>query len=63
MMNFEDLLKKRRSVQFKKMSRYMKYIFNDHFVIVMFFLLGALAFQYSELLKTLPTEFFGEKFL
>lgn len=61
MMNFEDLLKKRQRVQFKKMSRYMKYIFNDHFVIVMFFLLGALSFQYSEFLKTLTTEFFWGK--
>lgn len=61
MMIFEELLEKRRSLQFKKMSRYMKYIFNDHFVIVMFFLLGALAFQYSEFLKTLTDEFYWGK--
>ena len=61
MMKFEDLLAQRRHSQFKKMSRYAKYIFNDHFVIVMVFLLGALAFQYSEMLKTLPTDFFWGK--
>lgn len=60
-MNFEDLLTRRRKVQMKKMSRYLKYIFNDHFVIVMVFLLGALAFQYSQFLKSLSPNFIWGK--
>lgn len=56
-MSLKDLLVKRRALQLKKMSRYAKYVFNDHFVIVMVFLLGALAYQYSEFLKTLTEEF------
>ncbi|AZP05015.1 ABC transporter permease [Jeotgalibaca ciconiae] len=55
-MSFEELLSKRRKKYFSKLSRYSKYVFNDHFVIVLFFLLGALAYQYSEVLKTLTSE-------
>lgn len=51
-MSFDDLLIKRRKKYFSKLSRYAKYVFNDHFVLVLVFLLGALAYQYSELLKT-----------
>lgn len=56
-MNLSDLLSERRKKYFKKLSRYTKYIFNDHFVIVMLFLLGALAFQYTEFVKTVEPPF------
>lgn len=41
----------------KKMMKYMRYVFNDHFVLVCVFLLGGLGFYYSEVLKTLPENF------
>lgn len=41
----------------KKMMKYMRYVFNDHFVLVCIFLLGGLGFYYSQLLKTLPEQF------
>ncbi|MHC5227859.1 ABC transporter permease [Enterococcus sp. LJL99] len=41
----------------KKMMKYMRYVFNDHFVLVCIFLLGGLGFYYSQVLKTLPQQF------
>lgn len=48
-----ELYKKRMAIYQKKMLRYMKYVFNDHFVLVGMFLLGGAAYYYSEILKTL----------
>lgn len=47
----------RLSRHLKKMMKYMRYVFNDHFILVCVFLLGALGFYYSETLKTLPEDF------
>ncbi len=52
-----NLLSERRKTHYKKMSRYTKYVFNDHFVIVMLFIFGALAYQYAEFLKTVEPPF------
>lgn len=41
----------------KKMMKYMRYVLNDHFVLVCVFLLGGLGFYYSQTLKTLPENF------
>ncbi|MDU6522745.1 MAG: ABC transporter permease, partial [Enterococcus sp.] len=41
----------------KKMMKYMRYVLNDHFVLVCLFLVGGLAFYYSNLLKQLPPDF------
>lgn len=41
----------------KKMMKYMRYVFNDHFILVCVFLLGGLGFYYSQVLKTLPENF------
>lgn len=41
----------------KKMMKYLRYVFNDHFVLVCVFLLGGLGFYYSQVLKTLPQQF------
>ncbi|ALS03354.1 multidrug ABC transporter permease [Enterococcus silesiacus] len=35
----------------------MRYVFNDHFILVCVFLLGGLGFYYSQVLKTLPRNF------
>ena len=37
----------------KRMMKYLKYIFNDHFVIVCLFLVGAMGYAYSNYLKTI----------
>lgn len=41
----------------KELGRYLKYIFNGHIVIVLFFLLGTAAFYYQGWLKTVSTDF------
>lgn len=56
-MNFSDLLAERKKKHTSKLSRYAKYVFNDHFVIIMFFLFGALAYQYTEFLKAIEPPF------
>lgn len=48
---FQTRLKKHQ----KHMMRYMKYVLNDHFVLIMTFLLGGVGFYYSNWLKTLST--------
>lgn len=45
---------KRLSRHMKRMMKYMRYVLNDHFVLVMLFLVGGLSFYYSQFLETLP---------
>lgn len=52
----KELFAKRR-LEFRTQSaKYLKYVFNDHFVLVMMFLLGAGFYQYSQLLKDFPKD-------
>lgn len=51
------LWKERFSRTSKELSRYLRYIFNGHLVIVFIFLLGTGAFYYQEWLKTIPETF------
>jgi ABC-2 type transport system permease protein len=41
----------------KELSRYLRYIFNGHLVIVFVFLIGTAAYYYQDWLKTLPETF------
>lgn len=41
----------------KKMMKYLRYVFNDHFVLVCLFLLGGTGLYYSNWIKTLPADF------
>ena len=52
-MNSEQLWGSRFKTYQKKVMKYAKYMMNDHFMIVVFFLLGFLLFQYSTWLKTI----------
>lgn len=47
----------------KKMQRYLRYVFNDHFALTMTFLVGGIGLYYSNVLKTLPSPFPIGKFL
>lgn len=47
------LFSRRRSQHFMLLLRYWRLVFNDHFVIALFFLFGALAYGYSQWLPTL----------
>ncbi|MDO4671098.1 MAG: ABC transporter permease [Aerococcus sp.] len=50
----EQLFPKRRAQQQQQIFRYFKYIFNDHFVVALMFLFGALMFQYAKWVEVLP---------
>ena len=47
----------------KQMMRYLRYVFNDHFVLACTFLLGGVGLYYSDLVKTLPENFLPGKLL
>ncbi len=49
--------KQRLQAHQKHMQRYLQYVFNDHFALIMMFLLGAAGLYYSNWLKTLPLPF------
>lgn len=49
-----ELFAKRRAKWHMQNLNYLKYVFNDHFVLVLMFLLGFLAYQYAAFLKVMP---------
>jgi ABC-2 type transport system permease protein len=57
MFNAEKLWKERAARISKELSRYLRYIFNGHLVIVFLFLLGTAAYYYQEWIKTLTSDF------
>lgn len=46
-----NFFKHRLGLHFKEMTRYLKYVFNDFFVIALMFFIGALGLVYSNFLK------------
>ncbi|KHD45515.1 ABC transporter permease [Streptococcus hongkongensis] len=49
-----ELFKKRKQNFQKHHRKYLPYVFNDHFVLVLVFLLGYILYQYSQLLQHFP---------
>lgn len=60
MFNDKKLWKERAGRRSKDMSRYLRYIFNGHLVIVLFFLLGTAAWYYQGWVQTLSGDFPAE---
>lgn len=52
-MNLIHLFQRRRNIYYKKLTKYLKYVLNDHFVLALLLLGGALGFSYSEYVETL----------
>lgn len=52
-MTISDLFKTRQSIYYKKMSKYLKYVLNDHFVILLLVLGGASGLAYQNYLNTI----------
>ena len=52
-MTLNNLFSKRRTRYVKEMMKYGRLIFNDHFVLLLFLLVGAGGFAYSDYLDTL----------
>lgn len=48
-----EIWKKRRASYQKMLLKYLRYVFNDHFVIALLFLFGASGLSYSNFLKSL----------
>ena len=51
-----NLWKKRLNLYLKRMIKYYRYVFNDHFVIALLFLLGGISYTYSNLIKSLNVD-------
>ena len=49
-----SLFKERRQKHFLMLLKYWRLVFNDHFVIALFFLFGALAYGYAQWLPSIP---------
>ncbi|SEN12219.1 ABC-2 type transport system permease protein [Mesobacillus persicus] len=57
MFNAQTLWNERFGLFVKETSRYLRYIFNGHLVIVFLFLIGTAGFYYQEWIKTLDANF------
>lgn len=55
-MTVNELFKKRTTYYYTQLGKYLKYIFNDHFVIAILILLGAIGFTYSNYLETVEPD-------
>ena len=51
-----NLWKKRLNLYLKRMIKYYRYVFNDHFVIALLFLLGGISYAYSNFIKSLNVD-------
>lgn len=57
----DSLFKKRLGEHWIELIKYLKYVFNDFFVIALMFFIGALGFSYSNLLSELKANIWWEK--
>lgn len=51
-----NLWKKRLNLYLKRMIKYYRYVFNDHFVIALLFLLGGISYTYFNFIKSLNVD-------
>lgn len=58
-----NLFSKRRQRHFMLLLKYWRLVFNDHFVIALFFLFGALAYGYSQWLPQLGPQLWWSRWL
>ncbi|XOQ37679.1 MAG: ABC transporter permease [Lactococcus sp.] len=52
--DINDLFAKRRANWRAQNLKYLRYVLNDHFVLILMLLIGFLAYQYADFLKSLP---------
>lgn len=53
-----EFFQMRLRTHLKQMQKYLRYVLNDHFVLICMFLLGGLGLYYSTVIKSLPEHFF-----
>ncbi|MDH6365562.1 ABC-2 type transport system permease protein [Enterococcus sp. PF1-24] len=49
-----NFFQKRLATHQRRLAKYLRYVFNDHFMLVLLFLLGGFAFYYPQFLASLP---------
>ena len=52
--DIESLFAMRRAKWRTQNLKYLRYVLNDHFVLVLMFLIGFLAYQYAAFLQKMP---------
>lgn len=57
MFDSHEFYKKRLSLHMKELSRYLRYIFNGHIAVALFFFIAATAYYYQAWLAELPENF------
>ncbi|WP_442599084.1 ABC transporter permease [Neobacillus sp. D3-1R] len=57
MLDVRELWTKRSKKTGKEISRYLRYIFNGHLMIVLIFIIGSLTFYYQQWVKSLDDQF------
>lgn len=62
-MTLETLFKKRHSLYLKELLKYGRYIINDHFVLILFLLIGVGGYTYQGFLDTLTLGMLGPRIL
>lgn len=55
-----EIFKKRRNLWYKQNIKYLRYVFNDHFVLFLMILLGALVVQYINFLQIHQLNLWGK---
>ncbi len=63
MIEMNNLFSQRRQRHFMELLKYWRLVFNDHFVIALFFLFGALAYGYSQWLPQLNDHLWWSRWL
>lgn len=54
------IFKKRRNLWYQQNIKYLRYVFNDHFVLFLMILLGALVVQYVNFLQVHHLNLWGK---
>lgn len=55
-MSLKDFWKERERKHLNKLGKYLKYVFNDHFILFIFIFFGAAAYLYSEYVKNIQID-------
>ncbi|EXJ22913.1 ABC transporter, permease protein EscB [Alkalibacterium sp. AK22] len=55
-MEIKDVFKQRSQLYYRQLGKYLKYVFNDHFVVALLILTGALGFTYSDYVETVSAQ-------
>ena len=59
-MAIDHLFKERWQREWRQYSKYLRYVFNDHAMLALLFLLGAAGLAYRQLWESAPVTFWTE---